>query len=110
MPRGGIVLAVHAKGASRDHGSQRFGRASLIRTYRFVSPVLAVVVAALGTASVSAAGAPSGNGYWPMYMDGPARDGDNGSTLQASIYQYLAGGRDLWWRRCLHLSLQRCRS
>jgi hypothetical protein len=49
----------------------------MIRTYRFVAPVLAMVVAALGTGSVSAAGAPSGNGYWPMYMDGPAHDGDN---------------------------------
>jgi hypothetical protein len=36
-----------------------------------------MVVAALGTGSVSAAGAPSGNGYWPMYMAGPAHDGDN---------------------------------
>ena len=49
----------------------------MIRKYRFVAPVVAVIVATLGSGVVLAAPAPAGNGYWPMYMDGPAHNGDN---------------------------------
>lgn len=49
----------------------------MIRTCRIVAPIVAVVLASLGSGSVLAAPAPAGNGFWPMYMDGPAHDGDN---------------------------------
>jgi outer membrane protein assembly factor BamB len=61
-------------------------------TYRFAAPVLAMAVATLGTGTVSAALAPSGgHGYWSMYMDGPAHNGDNRAetTLSTSTVSGL---------------------
>jgi outer membrane protein assembly factor BamB len=50
----------------------------MTRTPRFVAPLIAVLAVALGTGSAMAAPLPSsGNGYWLMYMDGPAHNGDN---------------------------------
>jgi outer membrane protein assembly factor BamB len=47
------------------------------RAYRLAAPMLSVVIAALGTGGGLAAPASSGHGYWTMFMDGPAHNGDN---------------------------------
>jgi outer membrane protein assembly factor BamB len=45
--------------------------------YRLAALVLSVVIAVLATGGVLAAPASPGHGYWPMFMDGPAHNGNN---------------------------------
>jgi outer membrane protein assembly factor BamB len=49
----------------------------MTRSHRFAAPLLSMVVALLGTGSVMAGSSSAGNGYWTMFMDGPAHNGVN---------------------------------
>jgi outer membrane protein assembly factor BamB len=73
----------------------------MTRSSRFVAPLIAVLAAALGAANAMAAPLPSpGNGYWAMYMDGPAHNGDNRNeaTLNTSnVSSLVVTHNDTHW-------------